>query len=136
MKKITLRILFTTGAALVLLSIYMKIIGVEQLNISHTFEILAANTQINIGLFFRHKFEIRNVIIEYIIDISYLLIVLLVFGKIFDWYPALPVWYLVIMAVVIYIAVIVTTVVKIHKDTQEINALLKKRDEKQSKIAL
>jgi len=135
MKQTIVRILFTTGAALVGLAIFYKINNTEYMNIRHIFEILGANTLINFGLYFRYKFEIRNVILEFIVDVSYLLIVLLAFGKIFNWYPALPVWYLIIMAVVIYIFVIVTTVVKIRKDTNEINALLKKREEKNNKNA-
>jgi len=135
MKQTIVRILFTTGAALVGLAIFYKINNTEYMNIRHIFEILGANTLINFGFYFRYKFEIRNVILEFIVDVSYLLIVLLAFGKIFNWYPALPVWYLIIMAVVIYISVIVTTVVKIRKDTNEINALLKKREEKNNKNA-
>ena len=127
MKQMITRILFTTGAALVILAVFMKIIGEEYLFICHIFEILGANILINVGLYFRHKFEIRTVILEFIVDVSYIISVLLVFGKIFNWYPAFPVWYLVIMAVVIYISVIVISVVKIRKDTKEITELLKKR---------
>jgi len=128
MKTTIMRILFTTGAAVIGLAVFLKIIGAEYLYIRHIFEILGANTLINVGLFFRRKFEIRSVILEFIVDVSYIILVLLMFGKIFIWYPALPVWYLVIMAVVIYLFVIVTTVVKISKDTKEINKLLKKRN--------
>ena len=132
MKKTIVRILFTTGAALVILAVFLKITGAEHLYINHVFEILGANTLINLGLYFRYKFEIRNVFLEFIVDVSYIIFILLVFGKIFNWYPALPVWYLVIMAVVIYIFVIVTTVVKIRRDTKEINELLTKRKGRQS----
>jgi len=135
MKQTIVRLFFTTGAALVILAVFFKIIGAEYMNINHIFEILGANIFINFGIYIRRKFEIRNVILEYIVDISYILLVLLVFGKIFNWYPALPVWYLIVMAVVIYISVIATTAVKIRKDTKEINDLLKKREEKQNKIA-
>jgi len=76
------------------------------------------------------KFEIRNLILEYLVDISYIIAVLIVFGLIFDWYSAIPVWLIVAMAVVIYIFAMIFTVTKIKNDAKELNQLLQKRQEK------
>jgi ABC-type bacteriocin/lantibiotic exporter with double-glycine peptidase domain len=81
------------------------------------------------------KFEIRNLILEYVVDISYTIAVLIVFGLIFDWYSAISVWLIVAMAVVIYIFAMIFTVTKIKKDAEELNKLLKKRQENQADTA-
>jgi hypothetical protein len=130
MKKALANTMLTTGAALAILAVFFLIIGEEDIPIRTVFEILGANIFINFGLFIRFKFEIRNLFLDFITDVSYIIIVLLIFGVIFDWYSTIPVWLLPAMAVVIYIFVITTNIVKINKDTKEINELLQKRNEK------
>jgi len=135
MKNTITRILFTTCAAILFLAVYMLIIGNEDIDIITIFQIFAANIIINIGIYFRYKIEIRKFILEFLVDVSYIIIVLLIFGYIFDWHSYVPVWYLAMMASVIYIIAVVTTVVKIKNDTKEINDLLLKRKEKNTNIA-
>ena len=135
MKNTITRILFTTCAAILILAVYMLIIGNEDIDIITIFQIFAANIIINIGIYFRFKIEIRKFFLEFLIDVSYIIIVLLVFGYIFDWHSYVPVWYLAMMASVIYIIAVITTVVKIKNDTKEINNLLLKRKEKNTNIA-
>jgi hypothetical protein len=127
MKKIITRIVFSTGAALVILAFYLVLAGAENINVRLIFEIFGANIVINIGLFLRHKFEIRYFILEFLVDVCFIILVLLICGAIFNWFPAFPVWYLVMMAVVIYLFVVITTAAKIRKDAKEINELLQKR---------
>ena len=137
MKKTVSYILFTTGAALVILALFsIFIVGdVELIDANVVLEIFLANIVINLGLFLRWKFEIRYVILEYLVDISYIIIVLVIFGLIFDWYSAVPLWLLVVMATVIYLFAIIITFTKIRKDTAEMNELLQKRKEKQADTA-
>ena len=135
MKNTITRILFTTCAAILFLAVYMLIIGNEDIDIITIFQIFAANIIINIGIYFRFKIEIRKFILEFLIDVSYIIIVLLIFGYIFNWHSYVPVWYLAMMASIIYIIAVVTTVVKIKNDTKEINNLLLKRKEKNTNIA-
>ena len=135
MKETITRILFTTCSAIILLAVYLLITGEKQIPIITIFQIFAANIIINIGLYFRSKIEIRKYLLEFFIDVSYIIIVLLIFGYIFDWHSYVPVWYLAMMASVIYIIAVVTTVVKIKNDTKEINDLLQKRKEKNTNIA-
>jgi len=130
--KITITyIMFVTGAALVILSVFSLLFNVEITFVPTVFEIFAANILIILGLLLRWKFEIRNIIFEYLVDVSYIIAVLIVFGLIFDWYSAVPVWLLVVMAIVIYILAMIFTVTKINKDAEELNNLLQKRHEKQ-----
>jgi hypothetical protein len=124
--------MFVTGAALVLLAVFSLFLNVEIPFVPYIFEIFAANIVIILGLYLRGKFEIRNLILEYLVDISYIIAVLIVFGLIFDWYSAIPMWLLVVMAVVIYIFAMIFTVTKIKNDAKELNKLLLKHREKQA----
>jgi len=132
LKNIINYIMFVTGAALVILAVFSLLFNVEISFVPTIFEVFAANIVIILGLFLRMKFEIRNLILEYLVDISYIIAVLIIFGLIFDWYPAIPMWLIVAMAVVIYILAMIFTVTKIKKDAEELNKLLQKRQENQT----
>jgi hypothetical protein len=132
LKSIINYIMFVTGAALVILAVFSLLFKVEINFVPTIFEIFAANIVIILGLFLRMKFEIRNLILEYLVEISYIIAVLIVFGLIFNWYSAIPVWLIVAMAVVIYIFAMIFTVTKIKNDAKELNKLLLKHREKQA----
>jgi len=134
-KSIITNIMFVTGAALVILAVFAVLLNAEIHFVPTVFEIFAANIIIILGLSLRWKLEIRNIILEYLVDISYIILVLVVFGLIFDWYSAIPVWLLVAMAVVIYIFAMIISVTKINKDAKELNKLLQKRRKKQADSA-
>jgi len=134
-KSIITNIMFVTGAALVILAVFSVLLNAEIHFVPTVFEIFAANIIIILGLFLRWKLEIRNIILEYLVDISYIILVLVVFGLIFNWYSAIPVWLLVAMAVVIYIFAMIISVTKINKDAKELNKLLQKRQKKQADSA-
>jgi len=122
-------VMFVTGAALVILAVFSVLFKVEIHFVPTIFEIFTANIVIILGLFLRWKLEIRNIILEYLIDISYIIAVLVVFGLLFDWYSAIPVWLLVVMAVIIYIFAMIISVTKINNDAKELNKLLQKHQE-------
>jgi len=125
-KDIIKYVMFVTGSVLVILALFSLLFNVEMTFVPTIFEIFAANIVIILGLFLRWKFEIRIIILEYLVDISYIIAVLIVFGLIFDWYSAVPIWLLVVMAVVIYFFAMIITVTKLKKDADELNDLLKK----------
>jgi hypothetical protein len=131
-KSIITDIMFVTGCALVILTVFSAVFSVNISFVPTVFEIFAADIVIVLGLFLRSKFEIRNMILEYLIDISYIIAVLIVFGLIFNWYRAIPVWLLVVMAVLIYLFAAIFTVTKIKKDAEELNQLLIKHRENQN----
>jgi hypothetical protein len=132
LKSIITNTMFVTGASLVILAVFSLLLNVDIHFVPTVFEIFVANIIIVLGLFLRWKFEIRYIILEYIIDISYIILVLVVFGLIFDWYFAIPVWLLAAMAIVIYIFAMIISVTKINKDAKELNKLLQKRQKKQT----
>jgi len=135
MRKALANTMLTTGASLSILAIYLFVANGDDFPLNTMFEVIGANIVINFGLLLRYKFEIKNLILDYIADVTYIIAVLIVFGIIFDWYSIVSVWLLVAMAIGIYIFVIITTVVKINKDTKDINKLLQKRKEKSDKFA-
>jgi len=131
-KKIIAYVMFITGAALVILAAFSALFDVEIALFPTVFETLAADIVIILGLFLRWKFEIRYIILEYLVDIGYTIAVLIASGFIFNWFSAVPVWLLIGMAVVIYILGIAVFLIKFNKDTNEMNELLEKRKKKQA----
>jgi hypothetical protein len=128
-KKTIVNTFTTTGAALILLALFAAITGGTLITVRTFFEILGANTVINFGILLTHKFESDYAALEYLIDISYIVAVLIASGFLFGWFSSIPIWYLIIMATVIYLFALVTNIVRIHKDTKTINDLLRKRKE-------
>jgi len=135
MRNLIVNIVFCTGASLVILALFFVIFDFELIFVSTVFQIFGANIIINFGILLLRKIEIRHILLEYLLDVGYIITVLVIFGFIFDWYSATPVWVLVIMAVVIYIFVCIASIVNLRRKTKEINELLRKRKEKIEKIA-
>ena len=127
MKKSILSIMATTGVTLVILSTIAILYGGRFLFIKTIFEILLANIIIHYGLKLTGKFESKYVILESIVNISFILIVLISFGYIFDWYISTPLEILVIMAVVVYIIGCIIGSIYVKEDIKTINALIKIR---------
>ena len=126
MKRTIVNTMFTTGISIVGLALYFAITDVKVVMVYTILQLLGANVLIHLGLFFRSKFEIRNIFLEYLIEISYVLIVLIAFGFIFKWFAAIPAWILIISGIVIYIIAYVLTMSGVKKDMKEINELLDK----------
>ena len=135
-KKVAVDSLMCTGAALVLLAVFIGIaIPGGTLLLNTVFEILMANIVINLGLVLTRRFESSYAALEFLLDVSYIIAVLVVSGVIFGWYSTVPVWYLAVMAVAIYAFAVLTSLVRTRKNIKEINELLRKRKEKQSASA-
>jgi 4-hydroxybenzoate polyprenyltransferase len=128
-KKTIVNIITTTGAALMLLAFFFAISGGGVINVRTFFEIFGANIVIDFGILLTHKFESGYAVLEYLIDVSYIIAVLMCFGFLFGWFSSIPIWYLIIVGVAVYLFAIITNLVRNHKDAKEINDLLQKRKE-------
>jgi len=126
-KKTAVNILVTTGAAVVLLSVFGVSVGYKYLFHRTILEILGANVIINLGHLLIRKFESPYIILEYLLDIIYITVVLITFGIIFGWFLTMPVWYLIVMAVVVYAFTVFANIIRNRKDVKELNELLQKR---------
>jgi len=136
-KKIIVNILAITSLTLLLL-IFVAIIaegvsahdiGEKYIKVSIFLQILAASILIIGGLSFIQKIESKHTILEFLIGIGYVIIVVLVFGALFDWFSDRK-WILILMAVAGYIFTLLTNTVRTRKDAREINELLEKIKEK------
>jgi len=129
MKKTIINIMFTSNAVLVFLAVFAIIIKSETIYVRTIFEVIGANIVIHLGLFFTKKFESRFAILEYLIDIGYILLVLGIFAVFFKWYVSVPIWYIYIIAVIVYLFSILLNIARTIKTAKRINELLQKRKE-------
>jgi len=126
MRRTIVNTILTTGISIIGLTLYFAATHKSTVLIHTILELFGANIIIHICLHIRDKFEIFNVILEHIIEISYTLVILVVFGILFNWFSSVPVWILILSGIIIYIITAVLTISKINKDTNEINELLQK----------
>jgi len=138
MKKIIINILATTCLVMLIIIIigmftYDRVFDLHSEDFAIPaavfFQVLLTNIIIYSGFIFTRKFESRYAILEYLLDISLVIGVVLVFGTIFEWYKDFP-WLLAFMAVIIYLFGLLTGLVRARKDIKDINELLQKRKEK------
>ena len=130
MKKTIINMMASTGLTLIVLAAIGTIYGAIFLFISSVFQSLGANIVIHLGFLLTRKFESEYVALEALLDISYTIIVLIIFGWIFDWYGSTPIYILAIMAVAIYLISLFLSMVRIREEINTINKLLKRRNEK------
>lgn len=127
MKKISVNILCSTAVTLLLLAILGLVSGAQFLLINSVFQSFVVNIVIHIGLLFTHRFENRYAILEFMLDIGYMEVVVIIFGAIFNWYGSTPIWVLVIMTTMIYFVGVFLNMVQMRQEVEEINELLQKR---------
>lgn len=130
MKKILKNIFATTGLSLLLLSAIALCYDAECLYITSVFQTLEANVVIHIGLLFVQKMELKYTLIEGVLEIGIIIGILIEFGAIFHWFSSTPVWVLIIIGIVMYIASWALNLLHMKQEAQEINELIKKRNGK------
>jgi len=127
MRKTFINIMFTSNAVVVFIAVYAILTRAGSIYARTIFEVLGANILIHFGLFFTRKFESRCAILENLLDIGYLLLILGVFAIFFKWYSTVPIWYIFIIAVAVYLFSILLNIVRTQKTAKRINELLQKR---------
>lgn len=127
MKKMSINILCSTAITLLILAILGVVSGAQFLLINSVFQSFIVNIVIHIGLLFTHRFESSYAILEFMLDIGYMEVIVIIFGAIFNWYGSTPIWVLVIMTIIIYIVGIFLNMVQMRQEVEEINELLQKR---------
>ena len=126
MKKTFINIMFTTASTIIGLTLFFVFIGVERILVKTILQLFGANIMIHLALFLRSKFEIRNPILENIMDNSIVIAVGLTFGFIFGWFVKIPIWLFVVSGIGQYIIASIITFSKTKKDMEEVNEYLKK----------
>lgn len=130
MRKFIVNIFATTGISIVLLSIIALFFQAKYIYLPTVFQVLGTNIVIHFCLIFLSNLEIKYAIIEIFLHVALIIIMLVVFGLAFHWFTSTPIWVLVIMGFVIYIISAILNLFYMKQKAQEINALIKKRNNK------
>jgi hypothetical protein len=121
--------MFTIGISLFGLTLYYVFIREKVILVDTILQLTGANILIHLLLHLRDKLEIRNPIIESIVDNSIIIAILITFGFIFSWFARVPLWLLVVSGIGYYMITSIITVSKTKKDTDEVNEILNKLNE-------
>jgi len=128
MRKMIVNIMATTGITLVILAVIALLFGASWLCITVVLECLGANILIHLGFLITHKFESRYAVLESALDIGYMLIIIIIFANIFNWFSSTPLWVLVIMTILVYASGLLLSIIRMREDIRIINQLLNKRN--------
>ena len=128
MRKMIVNIMATTGITLVILAVIALLFGASWLCITVVLECFGANILIHLGFLITHKFESRYAVLESALDIGYMLIIIIIFANIFDWFSSTPLWVLVIMTILVYASGLLLSIIRMREDIRIINQLLNKRN--------
>jgi hypothetical protein len=132
LKGIILYVLASTGAVLFLLTAFIMFNGGKSISAYTILQIIGANSVITIGLFLTHKVEFRYAVLEFLLDIGYMIAVIVLAGTIFKWYYSIPVWVTLVIILVVYLLFYLLDIVRVSRDIKEINKLLQKKKKKEA----
>lgn len=127
MKKAAINIMASTGIILLVLSAVAAMYGGKAICINTIFEIAMLSILIHCGFIVTHRLDFRYPILEMMADIGYTLAITLILGAVFKWYRSTPVWVLVIMVFVIYMAGCLIDLYRTKEEVKVINELLENR---------
>lgn len=133
MKKNIVNILATTGISLLLLSFVALSFHAKCIYVETVFQVFIVNAISHLGIFFSHKIELKNIYIETILEIIFIIGELFVFGQLFNWFTSISIGLLVIMGVMIYIVSLFLNLLQMKQEAKEINLLIKRRNRNQDK---
>lgn len=128
MKRFVVSLMATTGISIVILALIGAFSGARFLYIDSVFQAFGANIIIHLGLLVTNKFDSKYLVLESLLDISYTIGILLVFGYAFNWYPYTPAWMLVLMAVSVYLIGCAISIFRLREDVRIVNELLQNRN--------
>lgn len=126
MKRFAVNVLATTGISLSILSIVALCYNAEYLYIKTVFQVLGANLAVHLCLLLLYQFELKYPIFEMTLEVLIIIVTLIVFGAIFQWFTSTPIWVLIIMGVVIYVVSLILNAMTMKQEAQKINTLIKK----------
>lgn len=131
MKKNIVNILATTGISLLLLSVVALSFHASCIYLETVFQVFGINIITHLGILCIKKIELRNIFIEMVLEITFIVCGLLVFGWLFHWFTSLSFLLLVCMGVVIYIISFFLNLLQMKQEAKEINLLIKNRNKNQ-----
>jgi hypothetical protein len=132
LKKIILYVLSSTGAVLFFLAVFVMFKEDKSIPSITILQITGANIVITLGLFMTNKIEFRYAILEFLLDIGFMMAVTILARRIFKWYSSIPVWIPIVIVLAVYILFYLLDIVRVRRDIKEINKLLQKLREKET----
>lgn len=126
MKKNIVNILATTGISLLLLSFVALSFHAKCIYLETVFQVFIVNAICHLGIIFTHKIEFKNIYIEMILEIIFIIGELFVFGRLLNWFTSISIGLLVIMGVMIYIISLFLNLLQMKQEAKEINLLIKR----------
>lgn len=116
-----------TGLTLTLLACFAFMVGGCAIYVKTIFEALLANMCIQLVYLLTQNIETSYFILDSAIDISGIIFVVLLFGKIFQWFSSTPIWVLIIISILTYIICFVFQIVRVKDDVHFINEKLRQK---------
>ena len=131
MKKNIVNILATTGISLLLLSVVALFFHASCIYLETVFQAFGVNIITHLGIMCIKKIELRNIFIEMVLEITFIVCELLVFGRLFHWFTSLSFLLLICMGVAIYIISLFLNLLQMKQEAKEVNLLIKNRNKNQ-----
>ena len=131
MRKNIVNILATTGISLLLLSVVALSFHASCIYLETVFQAFGLNIITHLGIMCIKKIELKNIFIEMVSEITFIVCELLVFGQLFHWFTSLSFLLLSFMGVVIYIISLFLNLLQMKQEAKEINLLIKNRNKNQ-----
>lgn len=131
MKKNIVNILAITGISLLLLSVVALLFHASCIYLETVFQAFGVNIITHLGIMCIKKIEIRNIFIEMVLEITFIVCELLVFGRLFHWFTSLSFLLLICMGVAIYIISLFLNLLQMKQEAKEVNLLIKNRNKNQ-----
>lgn len=131
MKKNIVNILAITGISLLLLSVVALLFHASCIYLETVFQAFGVNIITHLGIMCIKKIELRNIFIEMVLEITFIVCELLVFGRLFHWFTSLSFLLLICMGVAIYIISLFLNLLQMKQEAKEVNLLIKNRNKNQ-----
>jgi hypothetical protein len=118
----------TTGASLVLLAMIAMSYQGSAIFLGSIFQTLAVNFCIHAGLLLMRRFESQYYLVEVGLELGYILVLVVLFGTVFDWYSSAPLWVWIMLGCAVYVIGGLIGVFRIKNDVDIINQLIQKNN--------
>ena len=126
MKKIISNILATTGISLVTLALVATCYKGTVICIDTIFQVLGLNILVYIGLHFIECIEYPYSVLETGLKLSYIIVLVLIYGGMFGWYENLPGGVLILMTIGIFVVCVCLDTISLLGEVKSINVLIEK----------
>ncbi len=131
MKKNIVNILATTGISLLLLSAAALSFHASCIYLKTVFQAFGVNIITHLGITGIKKMELKNIVTEMVLEITFIVCEILVFGQLFHWFTSLSFLVLVCMGIIIYIISLFLNLLQMKQEAKEINLLIQNRNKNQ-----